>query len=410
MDWATENWSLLRPYYDHRYSRNDTKKVERIGKKYQWIALYNILARVSDRYLVKSWEDEPYPYEGPWEPYVRDFDPTLNIHFLNNPGVPEIKMPAIEALFLGKVTQPTTTDICQWKDDRPVLFDSIGKGLILQDASGQKWVSLFILNIQRREPSNGDDDHFGWPNGTQEVWYQAKASFIKEDDFPAIKDHLDSSKVSFQDFPEGKETYHLFSREYAWSLGYRSIFKEKWQEYEIESGGYRTEIQTRQVPDFDNIHYTQDGKMTIPFVEKSFEVVIPDQVNTVRIMPAFSDFMWECGYDASQKDTTSFYVPCDDLIEYFGLHQKQYSGFFYSKDGTLACFDGKLAGIGNRLLMRLDLLEQFLKEKGLVLFWPCVGEKQYFLGGNKQIWSEWSGCFHLEGKEIIGELKSRGIV
>ena len=399
----------IAPHY-HRYSRNDTKKVERIGKKYQWIALYNILARVSDRYLVKSWEDEPYPYEGPWEPYVRDFDPTLNIHFLNNPGVPEIKIPAIEALFLGQVTQPTTTDICQWKDDRPVLFDSIGKRMILQDASGQKWVSLFILDIQRREPSNGDDDHFGWPNGTQEVWYQAKASFIKEDDFPAIKDHLDSSKVSFQDFPEGKETYHLFSREYAWSPGYRSIFKEKWQEYEIESGGYRTEIQTRQVPDFDNIHYTQDGKMTIPFVEKSFEVVIPDQVNTVRIIPAFSDFMWECGYDASQKDTTSFYVPCDDLIEYFGLHQKQYSGFFYANDGTLACFDGKLAGIGKRLLMRFDLLEQFLKEKGLVLFWSCVGEKQYFLGGNKQIWSEWSGCFHLEEGKINGELKYRGDV
>ena len=44
----------ITPHY-HRYLRNDTRKVERIGKKYQWIALYNILARVSDRYLVKNW-------------------------------------------------------------------------------------------------------------------------------------------------------------------------------------------------------------------------------------------------------------------------------------------------------------------------------------------------------------------
>ena len=30
--------------------------------------------------------------------------------------------------------------------------------------------------------------------------------------------------------------------------------------------------------------------MTIPFVEKSFEVVIPEQVNTVRIMPALLNY------------------------------------------------------------------------------------------------------------------------
>lgn len=98
----------ITPHY-HRYSRNDTRKVERIGKKYQWIALYNILARVSDRYLVKNWGDEPYPFEGPWEPYVRDFDPTLNIHFLKNAGAPGLKMPTIDTSFLRQVTLPTTT-------------------------------------------------------------------------------------------------------------------------------------------------------------------------------------------------------------------------------------------------------------------------------------------------------------
>lgn len=242
------------------------------------------------------------------------------------------------------------------------------------------------------------------------MWYQAKASFIKKADFPEIKDHLESTKISFQDFPEGRDSYQLFSREYTWSPGFKSIFKDKWHEYEIESGGYRTEIQRHEVPNFENIQYDQDGKMTIPFIEKSIEVTVPNQVTTVCIMPAFSRFLWECGYDASQKETTSFYVPCDALIEYFGLHQKQYSGFFFTKEETLACFDGNLAGIGDGLLIRFDLLNQFLKEKDLVLFWPCVGEKQYFLGGNKQIWSEWSGCFHIEGDEIIGELKPRGIV
>jgi hypothetical protein len=49
----------LSRYY--RYSRHDTKKVERIGKKYQWIAFYNILARTSDHHRIKEW-DEPSQY------------------------------------------------------------------------------------------------------------------------------------------------------------------------------------------------------------------------------------------------------------------------------------------------------------------------------------------------------------
>lgn len=66
------------------YSRHENKKIERIGKKYQWIAFYNILARVSDAHMLKDWNESPYPYEGAWEPYVRDFDPTLNINFLKH--------------------------------------------------------------------------------------------------------------------------------------------------------------------------------------------------------------------------------------------------------------------------------------------------------------------------------------
>ena len=74
-----------------RYDRFHTSKTERIGKKYQWIAMYNILARVSDHNVMKKgWYDsaEEVIFEGAWEPYVRDFDPTLNIHFMNSKEAP----------------------------------------------------------------------------------------------------------------------------------------------------------------------------------------------------------------------------------------------------------------------------------------------------------------------------------
>lgn len=46
------------------HSRHENKKTERIGKKYQWIAFYNILARISDFYPLKDWDNNHYPYEG----------------------------------------------------------------------------------------------------------------------------------------------------------------------------------------------------------------------------------------------------------------------------------------------------------------------------------------------------------
>ena len=72
--------------YCGSYGRNQTIKIERIGKKYQWITMYNMLARISDHCrMVDRWN---YPkkvevqFEGAWEPYVRDFDRTLNQSFM----------------------------------------------------------------------------------------------------------------------------------------------------------------------------------------------------------------------------------------------------------------------------------------------------------------------------------------
>ena len=79
--------------YDYRLNmnnvaRDNTIKIERIGKKYQWIAMHNILARITDYSKMLK---EPYTcnlkeryYEGPWEPFVRDFDPTINENICNN--------------------------------------------------------------------------------------------------------------------------------------------------------------------------------------------------------------------------------------------------------------------------------------------------------------------------------------
>jgi hypothetical protein len=60
-------------------SGDSPHKAERFGKKYQWIALHELLARLADNFYpsLKPWNDGVTAYEGPWDWYGRDIDPSL---------------------------------------------------------------------------------------------------------------------------------------------------------------------------------------------------------------------------------------------------------------------------------------------------------------------------------------------
>ena len=61
-------------------------RAERISKKYQWIALRELQAYLSDHYYrALDWhEDKPRAFEGAWELWARDFDPSQPLHDLPN--------------------------------------------------------------------------------------------------------------------------------------------------------------------------------------------------------------------------------------------------------------------------------------------------------------------------------------
>ena len=70
--------------FDSNLSEGDLHYVvtERIGKKYQWIAMHELLAKVSDKFSMNapwSWgeDKEQIDFSGPWEPFIRDIDPSI---------------------------------------------------------------------------------------------------------------------------------------------------------------------------------------------------------------------------------------------------------------------------------------------------------------------------------------------
>lgn len=382
------------------YNRHQNKKIERIGKKYQWIAFYNILARVSDTHLLKDWNEAPYPYEGAWEPYVRDFDPTLNINFLKPDFLPAIQyLQSTEEMFLQTEPFPSELVIQEWTKQPTSFFDSLPDKLVLVDSNGTQWVNLNLYD--KFENKKLESSTIGFSKGLQEIWLMTHGYFVTPEIFELLQKQF-APGIFDTDFPSGPDVYQLFNREYFWSPGYRSVCQSCCFEAEIEVGEKKPIKETVVLP---SIVYTEEGAFEFKVAEQEVERLIPDDVIRVKVIPAYSHLLWEEEYDASQDDTTSFDVPCKELIDYLHLEQKEYDGYYFDSNGELVCFDASLSEICNGLLIKKDCLEQFLTATGMKLFWLCSGEKQFFQGDRNQIWKRWEGFIYYSQSQICGNLE-----
>ena len=395
-------------FRNHRnYDRHNTRKIERIGKKYQWIAMYNILARISDVHKVGRWNDEIFEFEGAWQTYVRDFDPTLNCNFLSPTNLPNYNSPNNKHDFFIDDETKDEAIIKEWASEPCDFFTLHPYKLIPEDTTGQKWVILTYFEKLENDIKNLNKGSFSFIHGSQELWSMSHGYIVKQEEFEIFKEELIEKNFMGRHFPEGFDIYKLFNREYAWAPGYRNIFDNYWLDYEVKIGEKITTKCKSSFPNFDKLFEDIDNNesATLLFEEKEYEFT--EEVTKVlgQVMPAYSRLLWEEEYDASQEETTSFDLPCGDILNYLKLEQREYDGYFYSQDGILVAFDGALSKKYDGLLIRKDYLDKYLTENNYRLFWTCIGEKRYFLERDNQIMSEWSGFLYLDNNDVIGTTK-----
>lgn len=139
----------LTRYNDYTRSR---PPIERIGKKYQWIARSELLARLADNYWVSArYEDERFKrYNHPLDlGYERDIDPTIFEHPSFNRDDHNIQtlvapIPQIEAI--------DGIERLEWPfSSRPASGHFNER--IFTDSGGQEWIRLswFAIGKRRRE-------------------------------------------------------------------------------------------------------------------------------------------------------------------------------------------------------------------------------------------------------------------
>lgn len=402
------------------YGRNQTIKVERIGKKYQWITMYNMLARISDYCrMVDRWnypEKEEVQFEGAWEPYVRDFDPTLNRSFMICNIAP--KFDVLDDFLSKGRTENKVVDISTvdkekvWLETKGVFLDELKDTLILTEQNGTKWICLTKYCDTGRKDLNV---------GKTLVWSWLYAYFVSPEQADEFSQCARKGiSVITEDTASHHQTYSVFDREYPWSPSCREFNECAWVDVWLRTGEYETITETVQVPHFSQIEPilrryqgmiededgSEEGECESPaiqFKEKMKKREIKKKIG--KILHATTDLLWEEEYDATKEDAISRSLPCAQLIEIMDLRQQQEDGFYYDTNGDLAAFDTDLTQKINSVVVRKDILDTFLVNAGMKLIWLVDAEKEIHAGDYSITrWSDWEAVFIYEKDSITGEL------
>lgn len=396
------------------YDRSETKKVERIGKKYQWIAMHNILARVSDQCDIDTDYSETPKFEGPWEPFVRDFDPTLNFKLTKSDEIPifdeisELKKATRDEHL--KVDVSNIDSVSEWLDSDGIFFAEMPKALILSDSNGTQWIRLSNYICSGREQLKAE---------RLLTWSWLYAYFVTEEQFEqfqvAATDRVDFS--SSKGIGLDPQSYSVFNREYPWSPSCDLLNKSSSvesgvvlnmpEEKEVEQEVLNVEILEQYLKslDADSNQVFSDQELNQHLFKK--EIVRKPVLKQIgEIIHASINLVWESEYDASKDNTLSMNVPCPMLIEQLHLHQADIDGLYYDSNEKIAAFDLNISQKESGVVLRKDLLDAFLKKNNLNLIWFVRASKELHSGEDLGIlrYGDRSGAYFYNGTEITSNI------
>lgn len=355
----------------NRYDRRE-HKIERIGKKYQWIAMHDTLSRVTDNFKMRDPGSSGYDeekqyidYQGTYEPYVRDIDPTFLLKETKSSWYIETD---------SKLWWSAKANF-QWKMDHKEWINSTSdipnpkNSIFFTDDSGQEWISLDSAPNWIQPIKKGVDKS---DIVYKKAWYILHGYLIPSEHLDEFKEWAEDQSFWNNWMPEAKEHYQMFNREFYWSDTY-TFFQNPYYGYEEWS-----EIHTYGL----KAGYTHKIGLTT------------------------SEYYWESEFDYSKEDSLRMNKPSNILFEGLKMRYSEKEGHFIDKDGEVICFDPSIYYESNSYLMvRKDKLLQFLSENNLTLCWTLLGEKQVitpsFARDDSVGVMQMSGYVSLDGTGII---------
>lgn len=339
----------LSDYDDHvRWEDRIHRQTERMGKKYQWIAFGEVKAYLSDTCQMKKdwWGDNP-PMDVPYPWYDSNtvtFEPTLivtgNRSYLDQELFEEISG---EDLMIGEAHE--------WLKNKERVPKPI---VVLTDKNGGEWVN--IVGYQRNEQVGIDDK--------RESFVFICPCMVRSEHAEAFEQWAKEQCFYGRWMPEDSGHYEYFWNEFPWSDSYKSLgFEEE------------TEIYSHGVP--------APCKVILPYASQLQE--------------------YYDGIEDEEEYEGMIYMPSAEMVEHYGWHTAE-RGVTRDDEGNVVALCRNLQGdILDTLVIRRELLNQYLEEKDMVLFYCMLGEKKLKQEPQQFFMQRLSCCYKYvsEGEPIV---------
>lgn len=350
-------------FFDKHYARSGRNggAIERVGKKYQWIALHELLARLSDNvhWIGSGYSDyDDLVFQGPWQMNMRDLDPML---WQRSTGYH-----AWDKWPNTSWWQPLTYSFAEddlesqkaWLWDRRTI-PSFAEIIVRKSPSDDR--DWFVLRGFADWTKNSEMDK-GLPK--QNGWFRINSCIIHKHDFEKLQKDVHGENLCDP---------HLIS---VFSTGHQGFIKE-----------------------FPWHPIYQDIKDWVASSSDAHETV------KVKYLTTICEYNWESGnQDYSNDRSISIYLPSKTLIAALDLKSESYGpGIWLDKYGEICFMDPSIKESGPSYgLIRSDVLESWLDENDLMLVWLIGGEKQLYTSRSDQFFGRlvYNGIFTKENGEI----------
>jgi hypothetical protein len=348
------------------YRGREATKAERIGKKYQWIAYHEITALITDHYQYREefCEGGDHSYYGALQEHLRDIDPSCTLRSTVGGSGWDGHAPA----WWGAATYENwamTADPREWamrSDDLPPLEGLLS---VVCPNDGSRWLNLEGYFRWQRPPPPDEERYEG---EQRDIWYMTTGYLIRRTDADEFIKWAEAVTFWGRWMPEPAKVYRMFFGEHGWSPASRFY----------------------QQPYFGERGWTR-----------------PDKNCPVSVRVAALEYVCEgSGFDCSIDEGFTLRLPAVDLVSGASLRWSGTNANFVDKDGRLAAFDPTACAAGpNALLIRKDLLDEYLAREDLTICWAVTGEKRAVeLDSHPRLFAslELSGAYVLREDRPVG--------
>ena len=313
---------------DHSMHR---PKVERIGKKYQWIAMFELLGILSDNVWCGGCGVTPKRYQSALDiPFCRDVDPTV----LSEKCVSNQAMDSIAEMRFRGVGSAENQSSWPFVEEQLVDFEE-ATTCIYED--GRRWYRLFGFA--------NDDMH---TEGDFPSYY----SFVRLSTICVPKGELDSVLGSYREKrladPSGTAPVGLVDNEYLFEVGWRFL------QDGASCSNYLCELEPNGQP--------PNGS---------------DHLATVH------EYRWDSG-DESMPNGLSTYLPYSWIATKLGLAIDPGSASSFRDRSGIVRFFSQVSSSGGKsntaCLIDAQMFDQLLEEEGLACIWILGGERHHSVG------------------------------